>query len=81
MLGQQPLDPLFFQSQTLYRQSDPNMPGFNPNEEHAFFAPSSTGTGLEAIFALRSDFGSPVGDIDAETLGQGRAALEARRLD
>ncbi len=67
VLGQQPLDPLLFESQTLYRQADPNLPGFNPNEEHAFFAPSSTGTGLEAIFALRADFGSPVGDIDAES--------------
>ncbi|MEM9530889.1 MAG: hypothetical protein AAGA23_08215, partial [Pseudomonadota bacterium] len=67
VLGQQSLDPLLFPTQSLYRQSDPNLPGYNPNEEHAFFAPSSTGTGLEAIFALRADFGTPVGEIGAES--------------
>lgn len=58
VLGQDPLDPLDYPSLSLYIQGDPNLPGFNPNDEHAIFAPSNTGTGLEAVFALRSDFGS-----------------------
>ncbi len=61
VLGQNPLDPLDFPSLSLYIQSDPNLPGFNPNDEHAIFAPSNTGTGLEAVFALRSDFGTQLG--------------------
>ena len=36
----------------LYVQSDPRMPGFNPNEEHALIAPSSLG---QAVYALRND--------------------------
>jgi hypothetical protein len=36
----------------LYVQSDPRMPGFNPNEEHALIAPSSFG---QAVYALRND--------------------------
>ncbi len=66
VLGQQPLDPLLFPSMQLYNQPDVHQPGYNPNDEHAFFAPSSTGTGLQAIFALRSDFGSAIpGDLTA----------------
>ncbi len=61
VLGQEPLDPLDYPSLQLYIQSDPNLPGFNPNDEHAIFAPSNTGTGLEAVFALRADFGSELG--------------------
>lgn len=64
VLGQDPLDPLVYPSQSIYIQSNPNLPGFNPNDEHAIFAPSNTGTGLEAIFALRSDFGSRL-NLDA----------------
>ncbi|MGV6853354.1 MAG: SBBP repeat-containing protein, partial [bacterium] len=67
VLGQQPLDPLQFQSMKIYRQENIQAPGYNPNEEHAFFAPSTTGTGIDAIFALRSDFGNPVDEIDAES--------------
>ncbi len=68
VLGQEPLDPLVYPSLSLYIQSDPNVPGFNPNDEHAIFAPSNTGTGLEAIFALRSDFGSGLnGDASASS--------------
>ncbi|MEM6574318.1 MAG: hypothetical protein AAF736_08610, partial [Pseudomonadota bacterium] len=64
--GQQPLDPLVFENTQVYQQPDVNLPGYNPNDEHAFFAPSSTGTGLQAIFALRSDFGSQLaGDVNA----------------
>ncbi len=65
-LGQAPLDPLQFQAMSIYNQPDPLLPGYNPNDEHAQFFPSSAGTGLEAIFALRSDFGSEIdGDINA----------------
>ncbi|MDX1570480.1 MAG: hypothetical protein R3200_08345 [Xanthomonadales bacterium] len=65
-LGQEPLDPLVFTEAMIYQQPDPDLAGYNPNDEHAFFAPSQTGTGLEAIFALRSDFGSNLdGEINA----------------
>ncbi len=67
VLGQAPLDPQVYTNLTLYRQPDVNLPGFNPNEEHAFFAPSSTGSGVEAVFALRADFGSPVDEVDADS--------------
>lgn len=66
VLGQLPLDSQLFPSVRLYIQDDPNLPGYNPNDEHALFAPSNTGSGHEAIFALRSDFGSQlVGDENA----------------
>ena len=68
VLGQDPLDPLAYPSLSLYIQSNPNLPGFNPNDEHALFAPSNTGTGIEAIFALRSDFGDKLdGDASASS--------------
>lgn len=60
VLGQPALDPLLFPQLHLYIQADPNLPGFNPNDEHALFAPSNTGTGVPAIFALRSDFGGTI---------------------
>ncbi len=58
VFGQQPLDPLLFTQMSLYVQGDREQSGFNPNDEHAIFAPSNTGTGFEAVFALRADFGS-----------------------
>lgn len=68
VLGQEPLDPLDFPSLSIYIQSNPALPGFNPNDEHALLAPSNTGTGLEAIYALRSDFGSRLtGDTSASS--------------
>ena len=57
-LGQAPLDPLQFPSAKIYIQNNPQQAGFNPNDEHALLAPSSNGTGFDAIFALRADFGS-----------------------
>ncbi|GAA4812276.1 hypothetical protein GCM10011365_21160 [Marinicella pacifica] len=66
VLGQAPLDPLQYPSVRLYIQDNPQLPGYNPNDEHALFAPSNTGSGHEAIFALRSDFGSQLnGDENA----------------
>ncbi|MGJ8663660.1 MAG: hypothetical protein ACSHWU_08415, partial [Marinicella sp.] len=68
VLGQETLDPLSYPSSSIYIQSDPNLPGFNPNDEHALFAPSNTGSGHEAIFALRADFGSELaGDNSASS--------------
>jgi len=65
-LGQAPLDPQVFASARIYIQNDFGLPGYNPNDEHAFTAPSQTGTGFEAVFALRSDFGSALaGDTTA----------------
>jgi hypothetical protein len=66
VLGQAPLDPLAHPSMELYVQSDPALPGYNPNDEHAFFAPSNAGSGMAALFALRADFGSRLsGDLAA----------------
>lgn len=58
VLGQPVLSPTNFPSARIYIQNDFGLPGFNPNDEHAFTAPSATGTGFDAVFALRSDFGS-----------------------
>ncbi len=53
--GQPVLDPAVFPEMRIYDQPDPAEPGFNPNDEHALFAPSNTGTAFPALFALRSD--------------------------
>ncbi len=58
VLGQEPLDPLRYASLQVYNQPYVNLPGFNPNDEHALIAPSTTGSGYDAVFALRSDFGN-----------------------
>lgn len=55
--GQQLLTPTGFPQAHIYIQNDFAAPGFNPNDEHALMAPSSTGSGFDAVFALRSDFG------------------------
>jgi len=65
VLGQAPLDPLVFDSARIYSQDDRTKPGYNPNDEHALLAPSSTGTPFEAVFALRSDFGANLEGDDA----------------
>lgn len=59
-LGQAPLRPTQYPSARIYIQNDFNAPGYNPNDEHAFMAPSQTGSGFEAVFALRSDFGDGI---------------------
>lgn len=58
VLGQTRLNPANFPGIALYVQNDPQRAGYNPNDEHAIMAPSSLGSGFEAAFALRSDFGS-----------------------
>jgi hypothetical protein len=66
VLGQTRLAPAQFSSLNLYIQNDKDLPGYNPNDEHAFMAPSSLGSGLEAAFALRADFGNrQAGDVSA----------------
>ncbi|MBK8002248.1 MAG: hypothetical protein IPK15_27050 [Verrucomicrobia bacterium] len=54
-LGSGPLPAAQFPDKRIYVQSNTNLPGYNPNEEHAFFAPSKSGEGL---FALRNDLNS-----------------------
>lgn len=58
VLGQEPLDPLVYQSLSIYQQNDPDAPGYNPSDEHTMMAPSNTGSGFMSVFALRSDFGT-----------------------
>ncbi|MGE3311883.1 MAG: LamG-like jellyroll fold domain-containing protein [Limisphaerales bacterium] len=43
----------------VYNQPDRALPGFNPNEEHAFLSPANGGAG-EALFALRNDLNAIV---------------------
>ncbi|MEM7479611.1 MAG: hypothetical protein AAF481_00435 [Acidobacteriota bacterium] len=54
--GQPELDPAIYTAMRLYNQDDPSKPGFNPNDEHAFFAPANSSSGFNALFALRADF-------------------------
>ncbi len=56
-----PLNDAVFVDKRIYDQPDPALPGFNPNDEHALLAPSQDGTGFNALFAMRSDFGD-IGD-------------------
>jgi ELWxxDGT repeat protein len=55
-LGTGPIDGNVYLNPAIYVQNDPTQPGFNPNDEHAFFGSSSNGP---AIFALRDDLGTP----------------------
>ncbi len=43
-----------FPSPEVYRQPDRDLPGYNPNEEHALVLPSER-TGEAAVYALRND--------------------------
>ena len=55
VLGQTPLDPLVYTGMRIYNQPDRAKSGFNPNDEHAIFAPANSSSGFNAIFAMRSD--------------------------
>lgn len=59
--GQAILTPAVFPQAHIYVQNDFTRPGFNPNDEHAMMAPSAMGSGVDAVFALRADFG---GEMD-----------------
>ena len=52
--GSGPLPPDTYGSPRVYAQGDPQLPGLNPNEEHALIVPSNKGSGV-ALFALRND--------------------------
>lgn len=52
---QPPITDAGFPQAVVYAQDDPELPGFNPNEEHALLQPSNGGTGAKALFALRTD--------------------------
>ena len=64
-LGSRPLDPLVYPQMKVYKQPDHNLPGYNPNEEHALLAPSSTG---QALYALRCDLNALIGASAPYTL-------------
>ncbi|HXJ56525.1 MAG TPA: LamG-like jellyroll fold domain-containing protein [Verrucomicrobiae bacterium] len=50
--GSGPLPESQYPDKRVYFQTNPNLPGYNPNEEHAFLAATSSGQG---VFALRND--------------------------
>jgi len=52
--GSGPLFNANYPSRRVYNQPNPDLPGYNPNEEHALLRPSADGAG-EALFALRND--------------------------
>lgn len=59
--GSGPLDEAIFgeiASRSVYRQPDPELSGFNPNEEHALIESAATGS-AQVIFALRNDLNRP----------------------
>ncbi|HAJ37505.1 MAG TPA: hypothetical protein DCL15_17695 [Chloroflexi bacterium] len=53
--GQTVLDPDLFGSPTVYHQPSVNVPGYNPNDEHALLAASNLGNKEPALYALRTD--------------------------
>jgi len=53
--SQPEIDPEIYSSAHVYIQNNPDLPGFNPNEEHALLAPSNTAGDYFAMFALRND--------------------------
>jgi hypothetical protein len=56
MRGTEAIDPVLYKNWDVYFQNDPDLAGFNPNDEHALRRPYDSG---EAIFALRDDLGTP----------------------
>jgi subtilisin-like proprotein convertase family protein/threonine dehydrogenase-like Zn-dependent dehydrogenase len=55
-IGAQPvLNPELYASPTIYHQPDTNLPGYNPNDEHALLAASNLGNKEPALYALRTD--------------------------
>ncbi|MEZ4640489.1 MAG: PKD domain-containing protein [Caldilineaceae bacterium] len=53
--GQPVLNSNSYANATIYHQPDPNLPGFNPNDEHALLAASNLGNKEPALYALRTD--------------------------
>jgi len=58
-IGTGPLAPALYPQAQVYVQSNPDLPGYNPNEEHA--AMFDIG-GSPAAFALRNDLNASLGD-------------------
>jgi len=58
--GQAPLDSSSYPDAAIYDQPDVSRPGYNPNDEHAMMLPSNNNSGVEAVFALRADFGTVI---------------------
>jgi hypothetical protein len=54
--GSPAVDPVRQVNYRLYYQNDPDLPGFNPNDEHAYF--DDNGEQGQAVFALRDDLGT-----------------------
>ncbi|MBI2926732.1 MAG: hypothetical protein HYY24_13630 [Verrucomicrobia bacterium] len=54
--GGGPIDRVTQKDYRLYVQNEVNLPGFNPNDEHALIRDGGAG---EAVFALRDDLGTP----------------------
>jgi subtilisin-like proprotein convertase family protein len=50
--GSGPLPESQYPDKRVYVQPNPNLPGYNPNEEHAFLGATSSGQG---VFAVRND--------------------------
>ena len=67
-LAQPALDPAVFASPRIYAQDNPELAGFNPNEEHAALFPSNAGTGFPAVFAMRGDLNATLGHSDPYVL-------------
>ena len=87
------IDPDLFPEAEIYIQRDVGLPGFNPNEEHAFFAPENPPEGVEnqslqALFALRNDLNTIDGHTTSNAVvllryrdpGTGRLAMRPFRV-
>ena len=65
-------DPARYGELAVYHQNDPQLPGFNPNEEHAVIAPSFRYSSMsprpKAVFALRNDLNHVAYDDDYTSL-------------
>ncbi|MFN8642674.1 MAG: hypothetical protein U0802_13855 [Candidatus Binatia bacterium] len=67
-LVQPALDPAVFATPRIYAQDNPELAGFNPNEEHARLFDSNAGTGFPAVFALRADLNAKLGHSEPYVL-------------
>ena len=68
VLGQVPLDPLVFTGMRIYNQPDPAKSGFNPNDEHAIFAPANSSSGFNAHLRAAQRFHRGRAQQDVETV-------------
>ncbi len=66
VLNQPALDTAVYPEAYVYRQSQSDQAGYNPNEEHASLFPSATGNGFAAVFALRNDLYNPLTNLPSK---------------